>query len=378
AGNESSSSPSYPAAYENVVSVSAVNFSKGLAWYSNFGSTIDVAAPGGDTGADLNADGFPDGVLSTCGDDTSGSILFNYRFYQGTSMASPHMAGVVALMKAANPTMTPTDLDTLLMSELITEDIGALGRDDQFGYGLIDAFKAVGAATGSIPAILVPNPSSLNFGTSATSKTLNLTNGSSSDTIQITDATTSETWLTVTPVVPLPNDLNPSDTAGFAVVVDRTGLAPGVYDAEITITSDAANDPVIVPVSMQEGTSALGGDAGFHYVLLTDPDTLQTLYQDEVAYSGSGYLYSFTNVRAGNYKIFAGTDSDNDFFVGDAGEAFGAYPTIDQPITVVISGNTSGLDFTTGFEVTLPSQVTAGEPINKPMLQRLIFKNTSN
>ncbi|UCD27335.1 MAG: S8 family serine peptidase, partial [Planctomycetota bacterium] len=374
AGNEASSSPSYPAAYDNVVSVSAVNFNKELAWYSNFGATIDVAAPGGDTGTDLNADGFPDGVLSTCGDDTSGSILFTYCFFQGTSMASPHMAGVVALMKAANPALTPADLDTLLIGELITEDLGDPGRDDQFGYGLIDAFKAIGEASGSIPAILVPNPSSINFGTSATTRILDLTNGSSSDTIQITDATASESWVTVTPAAALPNDLNPSDIASFIVDVHRTGLADGVYDAEITITSDAFNNPLTVSVSMQVGTPFLGGNAGFHYVLLSDPDTLQTLYQVEVGYNQATgvYAYTFTGVRLGTYQIFAGTDSDNDFWLGDDGEAFGAYQTVDQPTSITVSGNLSGLDFATGFDFNLPpNRLSPDSPASGPLLQRL-------
>ncbi|MHC4446046.1 MAG: S8 family serine peptidase, partial [Planctomycetota bacterium] len=322
AGNESSSSPSYPAAYDNVISVSAVNFNKGLAWYSNFGSKIDVAAPGGDTSADLNADGFPDGVLSACGDDTSGpSILFTYCFFQGTSMASPHMAGVVALMKAVDPTMKPVNLDQWLASGLITEDLGVTGRDDQFGWGLIDAFKAVLAVGGPLPALLVANPASINFAPSANDIALDLTNeGGSSTTLTITNITTNEPWLTVTPTITPPGiDLTPADPpAIFTVTVNRALLTVGLHDAEITITSDAANDPVKIPVSVQEGTFFVGGNAGFHYVLMSDPDTLQTRYQVEVGYNlATGvYSYAFTGVRSGTYQIFAGTDSDNDFWLG--------------------------------------------------------------
>ncbi len=71
AGNQNSSSPSYPAAYDGVVSVSAVGPEKELAPYSNYGTTIDVAAPGGDFSKDINNDGYGDGVLSTSGDDSS-------------------------------------------------------------------------------------------------------------------------------------------------------------------------------------------------------------------------------------------------------------------------------------------------------------------
>ena len=89
AGNASGTAPSYPAAYDGVVSVSAVDINGNLAWYSNSGQTIDVAAPGGDTGADFNGDGFPDGVLSTCGDDTSGSIRYTYCFSSGNIHGKP-------------------------------------------------------------------------------------------------------------------------------------------------------------------------------------------------------------------------------------------------------------------------------------------------
>ena len=76
AGNKNSSTPSYPAAYEGVVSVSAVGPEKELAPYSNYGTTIDVAAPGGDFSKDINNDGYGDGVLSTSGDDSSPGTQF--------------------------------------------------------------------------------------------------------------------------------------------------------------------------------------------------------------------------------------------------------------------------------------------------------------
>jgi serine protease len=146
AGNESSSTPAYPASYDGVISVSAVDLNGDLAPYSNYGEYIDVAAPGGDMSVDLDGDDYPDGVASTCGDNSSGAIEFNYRFYEGTSMAAPHVAGVVALMKAVNPALTPEGLYALLQNGALTNDIGDTGRDDNFGYGLIDAYKAVLAA----------------------------------------------------------------------------------------------------------------------------------------------------------------------------------------------------------------------------------------
>ena len=124
--------------------MSAVETRRQKAPYSNFGSAVDVAAPGGDTSADRNGDGFADGVLSTLADESTGT--FNFAFYQGTSMASPHVAGVAALMKAVDPALTPAEFDALLSSGQLTTDLGAGGRDDVFGHGLIDARKAVEAA----------------------------------------------------------------------------------------------------------------------------------------------------------------------------------------------------------------------------------------
>ena len=144
AGNEESSQPSYPAAYDVCISVSATTSQDGLASYSNYGSTIDIAAPGGDSD-DFNGDGYDDMILQ----NTFGSSGEGYYFYAGTSMAAPHVAGVAALVKGVNPSISNTELRVLL--ETSAEDIGAPGKDDLFGNGLLDAYAAVLAAGSSEP-----------------------------------------------------------------------------------------------------------------------------------------------------------------------------------------------------------------------------------
>jgi serine protease len=143
AGNDGSSSPMYPAAYTNSISVSAVNYLDELAYYSNYGSTIDICAPGGDTD-DNNGDGYMDGVLQQTFDSSSGSA--GYYFYIGTSMASPHVAGVAALVKAADPTLSNSEIRSIL--EDTAEDLGSSGWDQYFGYGIVDAYAAVQEALG--------------------------------------------------------------------------------------------------------------------------------------------------------------------------------------------------------------------------------------
>jgi serine protease len=359
AGNESTDVPTYPASYQGVVSVSAVDMHKEFASYSNFGSAIDVAAPGGDTSQDSNQDGYLDGVLSASGDDSSGQIQFVYKFYQGTSMACPHMAGVVALMKAIHPALSPDDLDTLLANGVITEDLGEAGWDERYGNGLIDALRAIGEAQrlaggGELPATLVVNPPSLDFGIATTTASFTVANGGGSGTtLTVNSVNPSEGWVTVVPS----GQVDVGGLGTYTVTVDRSSLGDdGVYSAKITVDSDA-ND-VVIPLSVLVSSVTGSGNTGLHYVLLVDPDTLETQSQESVTYNEDidGYAYSFTGVSAGTYQIFAGTDANNDGIIGDAGEAFGAYITADQPTSVTISSDTSGLDFTTGFDMNLPSR----------------------
>ena len=146
----------------------AVDINKALAPYSNFGSWVSVVAPGGNLSQDVNGDGKPDGVLSTATSDGSGALVNGYAVWQGTSMATPHVAGVATLMKAVAPSLTPQRFAELLVSGALTDDLGATGKDDQFGYGLINARKAVTAVGGgSGGASRVIDSSLLNFGINA-------------------------------------------------------------------------------------------------------------------------------------------------------------------------------------------------------------------
>lgn len=347
AGNEATATPSYPASYNGVVSVSAVSINRTLASYSNFGASIDIAAPGGDAG-DANGDGYVDRVLSTSADDTSGQVEYNYQFHNGTSMAAPHVAGVFALMKSVNPALTPDEIDTLLAAGRLTVDIGAAGRDNSFGHGLVDALKAVQAAQsgggGTAPAVLVSSASAFNFAPGNSSDTFTAANGGGG-TLAVTsvELTPAGSWLSVTP---------PAAASGlgtYTVNVNRTGLAPGAYSGSIALVS-AANT-VTIPVVMQvsAGGTTVSSDLGQQYILLVNADTLATVYQVTARPTNGVYNFQFTGVVAGNYRLFAGSDPNNDDGLCDVGEACGAYVSLDSPALLTIDGNRSGLDFFSGY-----------------------------
>ncbi|MFU8818620.1 MAG: S8 family serine peptidase [Desulfurivibrio sp.] len=345
AGNENSSVPSYPASYEGVISVSAVDINKQRAPYSNYGASIDIAAPGGDVSRDINGDGYGDGVLSTVGFDGSGSVEFQYKFESGTSMAAPHVAGVLALMKAHKPSLTPDDIDNLLVAGALTEDLGGPGWDNQFGWGLIDAFKAVQAAGGEVAptaAVLLATPTSLNFATTQTSLALQLRNGGTEPLTGIAVAANAE-WLTVTPT----NVVGGLGT--YEVKVDRGVWEPGTYNATITVNSSAGT--VNIPVIMQvpEPGVDVNANTGFQWIILIDPDTMATSATVSAANVNGVYSFQFTNVPVGRYLVVAGSDADNDDLICDAGESCGAFPTLSQPGEVVVAGNVTGLKFVSSY-----------------------------
>ena len=145
AGNNGQRKVSYPAAYPDTVAVSATRFDKTLTWYSNWGAEIDVAAPGGDTRVDQNGDGQPDGVMQNTiavGDPTTEG----YYLFQGTSMASPHVAGAAALVIAQGVT-DPDKVEAILKATAQKQGSGDF--DEKYGYGIIDAATAVSKASQS-------------------------------------------------------------------------------------------------------------------------------------------------------------------------------------------------------------------------------------
>jgi serine protease len=165
AGNEQDDASNYtPASCQGVITVGATEYRNYRSFFSNYGPRIDVMAPGGDVTQDLNGDGYPDGVLSTLWSNQAGGPA--YAFYNGTSMAAPHVAGIVALMKAKNPSLGYAEVLNLLKSTARPlSDQACTGsphprvrvtlRASDCGAGLVDparALQAVGGGPGPGPS----------------------------------------------------------------------------------------------------------------------------------------------------------------------------------------------------------------------------------
>jgi serine protease len=146
AGNANGGPVMQPASYDNTIAVSATAPGRVLAFYSNVGPEIDFAAPGGgDPGADADGDGISDGILSTYyNENASGTVgdpYYTNAYVSGTSMATPHVSGVVGLLYSYAPNLTQDAVYAILANT--AKDLGEPGHDEQFGHGLIDAQAAL-------------------------------------------------------------------------------------------------------------------------------------------------------------------------------------------------------------------------------------------
>jgi subtilisin family serine protease len=136
AGNQTWDLPTYPAAYPGVLGVSAVGMDGQIASYSNGGSYVGLAAPGGEFRLDDNGG---DGVLGLGWDFVAGQPVFLFGY--GTSAAAPYVSGVAALLLAKDAGLSAADL-TSRLEQYASRPVNAT-RDDNYGWGIVDAYNAL-------------------------------------------------------------------------------------------------------------------------------------------------------------------------------------------------------------------------------------------
>lgn len=361
AGNESTETQTVavgsPANCPNVIAVGAVDAQLQRARYSNVGPEILVSAPGGDSRKSTTGTGQPDGVYSTVATLSGGRRLPSYAYMSGTSMAAPHVSGVLALMRWINPQLSPAAIEQWIVQGVIVDDLGAKGRDTAFGHGLINAGKAVVQARLSLgenvaaPAgQIVAQPTSLNLGSLAQTVEFNLGQSTGSGE-RIVSVTTDSASISVAPKA---GAVDPSTGLGtYVVSANRAVLAPDDLALPNVLIQLAPNRTLVVPVSVerrQDAAGGGGGNAGPLYVLVLDATSTgaqAVAAQAQVTRTGSGtYSYTVTVPGTSRISIIAGSDLDNDGLVCSGGEACGAYPLLSGTLQVLEpGGNLSGIDF---------------------------------
>jgi len=240
AGNDArNANGALPAGCDNVITVAAADYNGNLVGrYSNFGDVVEIMAPGGDVLADVDQDGNNDGVLSM--------VQGGYAFYNGTSMAAPHVAGVAALLLSHDPNLTPQQV-----SDAITAN--AIPRTNQqcpqpCGAGLLNA--DFGWPTGtSAPTQLSVSPASVNLNPGKNADfVVSVTVGSvaqSGVNVSFTSADTNVA--TVSPVT------GATDNAGQV-----TGTITGVSIGTTSVEVSANGQNQTITVSVRKKASALG------------------------------------------------------------------------------------------------------------------------
>lgn len=217
AGNSDSNLDYYPGYYERVVAVGATNHENQKSWYSNYGDWVDISAPGGETSV------HEEGVLSTLANNS-------YGFYQGTSMACPHVSGIAALVLSnSSGSITNEELRELLESSVDSLDNLPAQYLGKMGKGLINAKKAVESAPFQCQLSPLDTLLVLDQEGSAT-QTIDIVN--TTDTTLTFSFSTSENFASVSEETIA---VQPNESASVEVMLDGTGVALGNYDLDIVV-----------------------------------------------------------------------------------------------------------------------------------------------
>lgn len=255
AGNSAADAADYvPANCNNVITVAANDRTADLAWYSNYSTTlIEISAPGGDT---TTAPIPTNGILSTLNTGTTTPASDTYGYYQGTSMATPHVAGIASLMLAVNPSLTPSQVSSKIQATARPFAAGTTcAVFNDCGAGIIDAEAAVKAAIPP-PTISSISPSSATAGGAGFTLTVNGTNFvNGASTIRWDGSSRTTTYMSPTQLtasIPA-SDVASGGTANVTVVNTITG-GGGTSNAQ-TFT---INNPVPALFGLAPSSTATG------------------------------------------------------------------------------------------------------------------------
>jgi serine protease len=329
AGNENvDATGTTPCNQQNIICVGSTSFAGRRSSFSNFGAPVDVMAGGGEMREDLNGDGYADGVLSTSFDDNGQPV---YAFNQGTSMATPHVAGVVGLMVALNPSISSAQVENILKS---TASISSRCTEG-CGAGLVNAqaaLKTVQGGGANDPPKLGLTTNLLSYRGSGTQKLLisNLGGGSLKVDVAKSGPNAAAVALPVTSVT-----IPAFATQSLDVAVNTGGLANGEYSASLTLTGTnlsggAAAGTSTVAVRITVGSTAPVLDA---VVAFAWQDALGEwqVEEDTIAIAQASFAYQYSiDMPPQEYYALATIDDDQDEEFFEDGERTGFWRNVDD------------------------------------------------
>ncbi len=332
AGNEAEDTTNKsPCNHANVICVGSVDFAGKPAPYSNQGKEVTVMAPGGDKSVDLNGDGSPDGVLST--------VKGGYAYLEGTSMASPHVAGVVALMKSFDSSLSYAAIRSALQrGSLAMKDCGGCGA------GRLMANLALAEVKKGVPAAaqLIATPSTLVLTPSKASDVVTLSN-IGNQTAEFKYSTSSGEAEAIELGDGAVDRLEPWDTFKLTLKVNFSKLKnkEGDFDVQL-LPKDGDQTPlatIILKVREERKPPPPAAVA-----LLAQDDKEEWVVVAQTVADASG-AYSL-KAPAGEYLLLAVVDSNsNGKFEQD--EPLGAWPTSEswKPFEVVAGRKKTNVNF---------------------------------
>ena len=308
AGNSNANAANYqPASCNGVVTVAATDRDGNRTFYSNFGAAVEISAPGGETNTNSPSSAPQNGVLSTLNTGMTTPGTASYTYYQGTSMAAPHIAGVISLMVSLNPTLNFTQTLQLLQISARPFPAGSSCTPSTCGSGIVDAAAALNAVLNPPPTSTAgPSPTPTHTrtpgGKSTQTPTLTRTptpsrtptlTGTSTFTVTPTNSPTSTatftevgpsltpTWTgTATSTFTPTHTLIPSNTPGTSDLIFTDGFESSnlaVWSSSIVDGGDLNISPSAALVGSQ-GLLAVIDDNNTIVVIDESPD-LETRYR---------------------------------------------------------------------------------------------------
>nr|BDT31476.1 S8 family peptidase [Myxococcus sp. MH1] len=349
AGNENmAAADSTPCNQQQVICVGATGLSGRRSSYSNYGSGVDVVAAGGEMVEDLNGDGYADGVLSTVLDDNRQPA---YSFSQGTSMASPHVAGIVALLHAhSGGTLSPGQAESILKST--ATPVAGSQCPGGCGAGLVNAQAALRQVAntdpGTVPPKLSVSTSTLFFqGTETQHLTLSNIGGRQGGELVVTASVDGAARATVSFPGGTTKTVPAFGSTSFDVAVNTAGLADGDYLATLNLVGSGGAGSATVALKIAVGAAA-GRDAIIAFLWQDDLTGEWETDRDSLTgvSAARGYAYSISLVPR-TYYTLATIDEDDDGNLFEDGELTGFWRNVDslEAIDVTARSTTRNIDF---------------------------------